>query len=303
VTRLPRLRTVSATLALAAVVAAGAGCGAHDDTIPFRRIPPHWASVPAVPRSAAPCAAPAARLMDAGAQGLNSAFNLYYLRVRNRGSHTCVIAGPPIVTVPGSQAIPVSVSFTSHPFGETRPWRVAVAPGRSTGTMLAVSHLCAFPLRQTTTVHYRVSLAGFAGINQSAVGCTTGTSIEASPFQPELRPRGGSHWPLRARLIVPRHAKGGTTLRLAVELTNIASRPFRFPYCPDYDLIGIAEAHSYSLNCRDVGTLQPGATVRFALETHVPRTDHRWRSELSFSTAPDNDQETIDAETSMLVVP
>jgi hypothetical protein len=39
------------------------------------------------------------------------------------------------------------------------------------------------------------------------------------------------------------------------------------------------------------------------LETRVPRADHRWRSELSFSTGPDDDEDTIDAEASILVVP
>jgi hypothetical protein len=157
-------------------------------------------------------------------------------------------------------------------------------------------------LRQTTTVRYRVSLDGFRGLTKSAVGCTTGAEIEVSPFQGNVRWRPGRHWPLRARLVVPRTVEGGKTLRLAVELTNVSSKPFRFPYCPNYDLLGAGSARMYALNCKGVGAIEGGATVRFALESPTPRTDHRWRSALSFSTGPDAGDE-ITAKGTIVLVP
>jgi hypothetical protein len=296
-----RLRA-PALLALLSTVAGATACGSSDATIAFRPLPPYSARPVPAPRDAPACAAPSARLFNAGEQGLNAATILYYVGLRNRGRRTCIVRGSLGVTVLGPRGAPIQVSFTSQPYGEQLPWRVAVEPGSSVGTTIVVSRLCADPLRQTTDVRYRVSLDGFRGLTKSGVGCTTGAEIQVSPFQGSVRRRPGRHWPLRARLDAPKTVEGGKTLHSVVELTNTSSRPFRFPYCPNYDLIGVAQPRSYTLNCKGVGAINPGARVRFALESRTPHTDHRWRSTLSFSTGPDDGDE-ITAEGTIVVVP
>jgi hypothetical protein len=291
-----------ALLTVLFAVAGATACGSRDAAIPFRPLPPYSARPVAAPENAPACAAPQARLFNAGEQGLNAASILYYVGVRNRGRRTCVVHGSLGVTALRPRDAPIRVSFTSRPYGEELPWRVAVEPGSSVGTMILVSRACAHPLRETTTLRYRVSLDGFHGLTKTALGCTTGAEIEVSPFQGSPRHRPGRHWPLRARLVAPNTVEGGTTLRSVVELTNTSSKPFRFPYCPNYDLVGMADARSYTLNCKDVGAIGPGDAMRFALESPTRRTDHRWRSTLSFSTGPDEGDEIV-AEDSVVLVP
>ena len=72
---------------------------------------------------------------------------------------------------------------------------------------------------------------------------------------------------------VPDHIVAGKTVSFTVTLTNVSGAPIVFDTCPTYDegftpdgLVG------YQLNCGPVGTVQPGASVTFAMRFNVPST-------------------------------
>jgi hypothetical protein len=93
------------------------------------------------------------------------------------------------------------------------------------------------------------------------------------------------------------HVRQGAVLRYVVALTNTSKRPFRFRTCPLYDegimymsqfsatapiqqRNAIIPRTTYVLNCRQVGTIAPGATVRFAMELPIPENAFLGKGEL-----------------------
>ena len=107
-----------------------------------------------------------------------------------------------------------------------------------------------------------------------------------TPVVPQL-PR-SSRLPLRVRIVsgaqIVEHGKTiaepgmvvrrGSWHSYTVVLTNRARRTFRFGRkCPVYTegFGGLASQQAYVLNCRPVGSIAPGRSVRFAMRIRVPR--------------------------------
>jgi hypothetical protein len=108
-----------------------------------------------------------------------------------------------------------------------------------------------------------------------------------TPFVPQGPP--SSHIPLKASIVSGQPvtikgeklrpptfvAKPGSWLSFTVVLTNASAEPFRFGRtCPAYteDWGGVARAQAYVLNCRPVGAIAPGRSVKFAMRIRVPNT-------------------------------
>jgi hypothetical protein len=100
------------------------------------------------------------------------------------------------------------------------------------------------------------------------------------------------------KLVGPQYrVRQGAVLHYVVALTNTSKRPFRFHTCPPYyeEITSVAlysanaSIHqrnatlpraAYVLNCRRVGTIAPGATVRFAMKLPIPKNAYLGRSAL-----------------------
>jgi hypothetical protein len=112
------------------------------------------------------------------------------------------------------------------------------------------------------------------------------STLAATRFTPHV-PQGprSSALPLRARIVSggPVWIKGkvltqpsfvaraGSWLSYTVVLTNRSRRAFRFGRtCPAYTE-GFVRQQAYVLNCRPVGSIGPGKSVRFAMRMRVPR--------------------------------
>ena len=276
------MRVAVATVATAAALVA-AGCGGGERVIPYRadlrpgRIPiPR--NVPAIPRGARPCRPPHARLVHNEQQGVNSVTMAYYVAIRNRGSRTCVVVNAPAsVTVPARPPGPVSVSTGGRTFDPGYPASsppFGLAPGKSAGATILVVELCRTAGEPEPDLRLRLIYGSFPPLAVRVAGCARGTSVSVGAFAPPPRPeRGPKRWPLRAALELPHHAHRGRSLEFRVRLTNVGTRPFRFPWCPDMSFT--PEKNVGTLNCRPMGTLAPGDSARFAMRLRVPRNAPR----------------------------
>ena len=105
--------------------------------------------------------------------------------------------------------------------------------------------------------------------------------LSVSPFQswpaPEASPTPNPLSSLAVHIEAPSSVAPGSVLRYAVSLENVGQAPIIFPAdCPIY---GEWAANSsaafakdfYVLNCGPVPAVQPGQSVRFAMEISVPR--------------------------------
>jgi len=104
--------------------------------------------------------------------------------------------------------------------------------------------------------------------------------VAVSAFQqwpaPEASPTPNPLDSLTIRLDVPPSVTAGSVLGYTVTLQNTGSQPFAFPTdCPVYlewasdSTRGVAK-EPHILNCRPVGTIAPGQSVRFAMQIPVP---------------------------------
>jgi hypothetical protein len=108
------------------------------------------------------------------------------------------------------------------------------------------------------------------------------STLGTTRFTPYV-PQGGpsSELPLRARIVggvagvTPPSfvARPGSWFSYTVVLTNRSRHVFRFGRtCPSYTEGGFEKRlQAYVLNCRPVGAIGPGKSVRFAMRLHVPR--------------------------------
>jgi hypothetical protein len=118
-------------------------------------------------------------------------------------------------------------------------------------------------------------------------GCETSNQPSAQvipwvPLAPNLVPPGGPPPPLPAvSLELPQSARIGHSLEYLATLTESRDQPLNLvALCPTFEeelfadisngLGPLGGKHIYSLNCKPVGTLKPGAQVTFRLVFKVP---------------------------------
>ena len=104
--------------------------------------------------------------------------------------------------------------------------------------------------------------------------------VAVSPFQqwpaPEASPTPNPVGSLTIRIDAPSSVTAGSVLQYTVTLQNTGSQPVVFPAdCPVYlewaaDSTRALAKEAHVLNCRAVGTIAPGQSVRFAMQTSVP---------------------------------
>jgi hypothetical protein len=175
----------------------------------------------------------------------------------------------------------------------------AVAPGEHVSVMLWWSNWCGRGAKpggggsvSQSPSAIVLTLPGGGQVRLSHAGQNTGHDLPApvcgagpgtlstlqagnfTPFVPQGGP--GLELPLRARIVsavTPPSfvVRPGSWLSYTVALTNRSSHAFRFgPACPNYTE-GFARQQAYVLNCRPVGSIGPGKSVRFAMRLRVPR--------------------------------
>lgn len=131
----------------------------------------------------------------------------------------------------------------------------------------------------------------------------SGSTLSATRFTPVV-PQGTlrSELPLRARMVADVSslkgkakalqpafsARRGAWLSYTVVLTNRSPRPFTFGRsCPVYtEQWGLAKAQAFVLNCRPVGPIGPGRSVRFGMRIYVPRNATTATSAFDWILAP-----------------
>jgi len=114
-------------------------------------------------------------------------------------------------------------------------------------------------------------------INGSPAGFHQGLAVPVGDNVSPPAETQPAYW--SAALTAPSDAKAGQTLEYEVTLTNIFSRALAFPNgCPGY-MEALAAPSSWTTgkewflpNCGPIRTVQPGASVRFAMRIEVPAT-------------------------------
>jgi hypothetical protein len=266
-----------------ALAVVAAGCGSGERTIPFRPDLrpgpiPIARNVPPIPRGSPRCRPPAARFVTAGGQGVDSDTMAYYVAIKNRGPRTCVVHNDPIgVTVPARPPGPVSVVTGTGPFDLGYPRSqppFGLRPGTTAGATVLVDQICRTVGKPEPPLRLHLFVAFFPPVQLTPLGCASGTFVSVTAFAPPPRrePR-RARWPLRAELELPDRVERGRTLAFRVRLTNTGRRPFRFPWCPD--ILFTPGKNVFTLNCRPMGTLDPGDSALFAMGMRVPRNAPR----------------------------
>ncbi len=103
--------------------------------------------------------------------------------------------------------------------------------------------------------------------------------LSVSPFQswpaPEPSPTPNPLSSLAIHIEAPSSVAAGPPLHYTVRLENVGKEPIAFPDCPTYGEWAANGSTAfakdfYVLNCRPVGAIAPGQSVRFAMEIPVP---------------------------------
>lgn len=284
-TRSAQLAAVALVVVLTTAVVVAAREHDGDDAIPWIDIAPSPANlsrptplyVPRIPAGAAPCGARDIRLRALGRQGLNSGTIVFYIEVRNVGRSTCVIDGGPSVTIPERTPTRIAVQSTQVAFGPdgfpARGAAFGLRPGRIAGATVFNGYSCSDPLTERLEVDVRFGYAT-KGIKVPVLACRdSGGALSVAPFAPAESPEEPKplRWPLEAELELPQSAFLGGVLEYRVKLKNISAHPFRFPFCPTYEVVVGRGDPIGVLNCRPMGTLAPGAIATFAMRMPLSR--------------------------------
>ena len=302
--------------AVALVLAAAASASAAPAVVPWTSTRP--AKAAANPPLAPPCRAEhlRAQLLLQGATGsLVGGVDLL-----NAGAGPCSLLGRPTVAFTGPAAAvepvqvervaasPTPLDVLADPPGSLR----ALQPGKSAEVSLFWSNWCgpgaaptgasgtppealALGLASGTTVDIPLTRAPRCDDPQSP------STLSVGPFTPAPRqlPR-GSRLPLRVAIVGTRpvqvkpglrafRVRPGELFRYEVAVTNTSTTTFRFApsSCPAYiEQLAPAPPQAYVLNCRPVGTIEPGATVRFAMQLRIPAGTRAGNQSLTFQLAP-----------------
>ncbi len=212
------------------------------------------------------------------------------MQVRNTGRRTCVIHGRPLLTIPAESSAPITVSAgafalapgypaTAPPFG--------LRPGQTAGATVLETFVCDGAREERRKVRVAFSLPSMsgAGAGVDIWVCRSGATLSISPLSPPERPEPKPRrWPLRASLAVRGPAVAGDRLDYLVTLENVSREPFRFPYCPPWNAgIDGAKGRAGVLNCKPVGSLEPGEEVTFEMRHELVPHLAPGRHELTWS--------------------
>lgn len=285
--------------AAGAVLALGSSGSASPGRIPWLPTRPRLG--PAHPPLAPACTAGQLRatLELQGATG-NLAGGI---AIVNRSAKPCALVGRPRLGFAGATSKWRETRYRNpSPFDPLAPPRGslrALPPGESVWVGLWWSNWCGRGSRPNGdsgqppaamllkapgggTVALRQNRIGGGGRPLGAPPCYAPIStLGATRFTPFV-PQGGpsSALPLRARIVsgvagaspAPSFvARPGSWLSYTVVLTNRGKHVFRFGRsCPVYTE-GFKRLQAYVLDCRPVGSIGPGDSVRFAMRLHVPR--------------------------------
>lgn len=289
------------------VLAFGGSGAASPGRIPWLPIRPHLG--PANPPLAAPCTAAQLRatLQLQGATG-NLAGGI---SIVNRSSQPCSLVGRPKLGFAGATSKWRQTRYRDPtPFDPLAPPRGtlrALPPGEAVSVGIWWSNWCGRSSSDggdsgegPTAMLLKAPGGGTIAIRQNRIGggaprplgappCYASPStLGATRFTPYV-PQGGpsSELPLKVRIVsdarTPLQGDSGTPpsfvirrgswLSYTVVLTNRSRQMFRFgSSCPAYTE-GFAghDVQAYVLNCRPVGSVGPGKSVRFAMRLRVPR--------------------------------
>lgn len=256
----------------------------HSDIVPWidAAPPPYWpptTSTPPVPPSnARPCSAADVSVAVDSRNGAGG-HSVTWLRFRNRGNTTCLLAGYPtvIATEPGRNAVVGSrTTFFTGGHSANMP------PGGSTSLGLESDSECsAHPggvSGDDDYHHFSITLPGGGTVsitvpgNRLDLSCGLFTTVFEDPDYPQPT----LVYPLEAltaTIVLPQTAHAGQVLDYEIDLHNPTTRPLRPDPCPGY----LEAANSptwvktrYALNCASVAAIAAGATVRYAMQLQIP---------------------------------
>jgi hypothetical protein len=289
------------------VLAFGGSGSASPGRIPWLPTRPHLG--PANPPLAPACTAAQlrAKLELQGSTG-NLAGGI---SIVNRGSQPCSLVGRPKLGFAGATSKWRETRYhgATAPFDPLAPPRGslrALPPGESVSVGIWWSNWCGRGSSNggdagepPTAMLLKAPGGGTIAIRQNRIDggrrplgtppCYASPStLGATRFTPYV-PQGppSSELPLRARIVsdagAPLQGDAGTPpsfvirpswwLSYTVVLTNRSRHAFRFGRtCPVYtEGFSGHDLHGYVLNCRPVGSIGPGKSVRFAMRLRVPR--------------------------------
>jgi hypothetical protein len=278
------------------VAPSGSGGGVHG-TIPW--LPTKPSIGPANPPLAPPCSASqlGANLSETGANNKFAA-EIHFM---NRSSTACSLVGLPRFSAdrwhvtPWHQALGLFQNADPLvPSGYLR----AMRPGGHATVLVWIPGNCRISLGYASDHVSSLKLAAPGGgtlrfVRETPASChgLENLTVRATRYTPDILPGPRStHLPLSARIVAPglRRTKllgtgtghsfvpgylapaGEKWLLYAVVLTNRSKDVFRFgKTCPAYTE-GLAHRVAYVLNCRPVGSIGPGESVRFAMRMRIP---------------------------------
>jgi uncharacterized protein DUF4232 len=221
------------------------------------------------------------------------------ISIVNRSSQACALVGRPRLSFGRWQVTRwhLGAAATALPFDPLAPPMRslrALAPGRHVSVELWWPGICAAASSSDTGPRGLVLTAPGGGrirlVGPGFPRCNvpSASALQATRFTPYV-PQGppSSALPLEARIVSggPVSIKGttltqpsfvahpGSWLSYTVVLTNVGRKPFRFGRtCPAYTegFGGLRRLQAYVLNCRPVGSIAPGRSVRFAMRIRVP---------------------------------
>jgi hypothetical protein len=199
----------------------------------------------------------------------------------NAGFTACSLVGRPKISLAGTRTWPMPLprpapEVVRDPMSSLR----ALRPKRRARFALHWSNWCARrPATATIALPGGDRLRLWLGQPPRCESAASPSALGVSPFVPGERTLGPrSRLPLRAEIVGARvpagkpglrafRARRGGELRYIVALTNVSRRPFRFRSCPVFRQTW---GGPYVLNCRSVGTIAPGQTVRFRMVLRIP---------------------------------
>jgi hypothetical protein len=230
------------------------------------------------------------------------------INIRNRSSSPCSLVGRPKLSFAGAtskwrQTRGQPGFFSPDPLAPPLGSLRALAPGGWASIGLWWSSWCGRgssdngnPGKPPAALLLTAPGGGTIRMAQNRIGggrrplgappcfATGSSTLSATRFTPVI-PQGTarSELPLRARIVSDAHlwvdgeqpgfiARPGAWLSYTVVLTNRGRRLFTFGRsCPVYtEQWGLARAQAFVLDCRPVGSIGPGRSVRFAMRIQVP---------------------------------
>jgi hypothetical protein len=219
------------------------------------------------------------------------------IRIVNSSSTACALVGRPQLSFGAWRVTRWHQGGAANPFDPLAPPMGslrALAPGRHVSVSLWWPGICAGASHSdnaprgvvlTAPGGGRIQLRGPGFPNCNVPSASAVQATRYTPFVPQGPP--SSALPLRASIVsgAPLVIKGkrisepsltaraGSWLSYTIVLTNKSKRPFQFGRnCPAYtEGIGATQNQAYVLNCRPLGSIGAGHSVRFAMRVHVPR--------------------------------